>query len=473
MEESEILTDGEFFTRVQMEEVFDDSKTFVDSVPRKDPDEIVANMPDEGLKNFVLENFELPERKSVELERGLDIEEYIGKSWDFLLRDHTEDDGTFLGLKKSFVVPGGRFRETYYWDSYFTALGLAENGRMEIFENIMENFADLIERFGFIPNGTRTYYLDRSQPPFFGELMKLYSEEKDFRQASKFLPQLEKEYRFWMETKHSVKTDNVELNRYWSKKDTPRPESFREDRKTAEASGRDKKFFRDIRAACESGWDFSTRWTDGENLENIHTTDLLPVDLNAVLYGVEKQLADWHRRKENFRKAERFEEKAEDRREAFEKFFWSEEESFYFDYNFEEEEKTDRWTLAAVFPLYFGLASDSQADKVAEKLEEDFLMDGGLTTTLSEGFQWDSSNGWPPLQYMAVKGLERYGKDDLADMIRSRWLETCEKVFEEKNVMLEKYNVERPLGEVSDGEYSNQVGFGWTNGVYLALKNSG
>ncbi|MFB6115636.1 MAG: trehalase family glycosidase [Candidatus Nanohalobium sp.] len=423
------------------------------------------------LKRFVQQNFELPEKKEIDAPKDIPIEDYIHESWSFLKRTGTEDKGTYIGLKNPYIVPGGRFRETYYWDAYFTMLGLQKSGKTELLSGMVENFADLTDKYGFIPNGNRTYYLSRSQPPFFGEMLKLLEQEKGFSKASELLPKLEKEYSFWMEPGRAVELQEATLNRYWDERKEPRPESYSEDLNIKKKSGRDEEIFRDIRAACESGWDFSTRWTKGEGLENIHTTDFLPVDLNVLLYSNEKQLGEWNKRKGDSVRARKYLEKADERKKAFNKIFWDEEKEFYFDYDIEKQGRSDSWTLAAVFPLYFGLASEEQADKVAETLEEKFLEEGGLKTTLSKGLQWDSPNGWPPLQYLAVKGLLRYEKKELARKICSNWLETCEKVYSERNVLLEKYNVVDRGEDVKEGEYDNQVGFGWTNGIYLALKD--
>lgn len=467
MKERDIVTRGRLFRRVQTREIFNDSKTFVDAVPDKDPGKIIKDIPEKGLKEFVAEKFELPQHREIKTEQGLDIDEYIDRSWDFLERTGKEDRGTYIGLQNSFIVPGGRFRETYYWDSFFTLLGLEKSGREDLVISTIENTADMIDRFGFVPNGNRSYYLSRSQPPFFGEMLKVLENKSDKGLETKFIDCLEKEYRYWMEPGRSLEIEGSLLNRYWSEKQEPRPESYIEDFQTWENSSRGKEIFRDIRAGCESGWDFSTRWTAGKGLENIRTTDYLPLDLNSILYSIEKQLSRYR----NGEKAQNYRKKARERKESFDKFFWSEEKEFYFDYRIEEGKRSESWTLASTFPLYFGLASERQADKVAKTLEEKFLEKGGLKTTLKEGLQWDSPNGWPPLQYIAVKGLLNYGKAELAEEIASRWLETCEKVYSTEGTMLEKYNMVNPLEDVKDGEYDNQEGFGWTNGVYLEMKD--
>ena len=155
---------------------------------------------------------------------------------------------------------------------------------------------------------------------------------------------------------------------------------------------------------------------------------------------------------------------------AIQKYCWDEQRQFFYDYDFVRRENTSSETLAAVFPLYVGLANHKQAAAVAAKLERDFLRDGGLVTTLvSNDQQWDAPNGWAPLNYIAIKGLRRYGYIKLADTIKQRWLQTNQLVFERHHKFIEKYDVINPGELGGGGEYDLQDGFGWTNGVFESL----
>jgi len=93
-----------------------------------------------------------------------------------------------------------------------------------------------------------------------------------------------------------------------------------------------------------------------------------------------------------------------------------------------------------------------------------------VSTVNTTGQQWDAPNGWSPLQWIAVMGLKNYGKHQLAGTIAKRWLVLVEKVYASTGKLMEKYNVEDLAKEAGGGEYPSQDGFGWTNGVYLALK---
>lgn len=484
---------GELFEEVQLQNILGDGKTFPDSMPKKALAEInkeYQNQKDTAnfdLKQFVLKNFELPPKPNAEYhsDASLTAVEHINELWSILTRKPDQAGGSLIPLPHPYLVPGGRFREIYYWDSYFTMLGLQVSGRTDLIQHMVDNFTCLINTLGYIPNGNRTYYLGRSQPPFFSFMVKLLAESKK-NVLTKYLSALEKEYQFWMRGAKEVSEqqpalhrvvrmpDGSILNRYWDEHDTPRPESFKEDVELARHSlQKPEVLYRHLRAAAESGWDFSSRWFKDENLfSTIHTTEIIPVDLNCLLYHLEQVIAEGHKESGNNSQAALFLGSANHRKAAIKKYCWDATRGFFFDYDFVSQKLKNCYTLAAVFPVFVEIASPDQALVLQKVLGDQFLKPGGLTTTIfNSGQQWDAPNGWAPLQWIAVKGLQNYGLDELANKIKHAWLETNEKVFEHIGKMTEKYDVWNSHGEASGGEYPNQDGFGWTNGVYLALKS--
>lgn len=489
--------EGDLFEAVQRNRVFDDSKTFVDSVPLSSPETILQQFrdgreePDFDLRAFVERHFSVPDDgpgDAVETE-ARSMHAHVEAMWDHLTCDPVDsDDGeSLISLPHPYVVPGGRFRETYYWDSYFAAEGLAASGRLDVVEGLARNFASLVDRLGFVPNGNRCYYTTRSQFPLFCRLVGILVRERGIDAAAPYLQPLEREHAFWMRGRSDltdaspairrtvVLDDGAVLNRYWDEQARPRPESYREDVSLAEsvAPDRRERLYRDVRAACESGWDFSSRWlADGESLSTIRTTDIVPVDLNAALYDLESTLAEWVGHHGNTEAAESYREAARRRALALDARCWDEDAGFYLDYCWSEEERTDVWSLAGVTPLFFELASNRQAAAVAENLRVRFFAEGGLPTTLrTTGEQWDRPNGWAPLHWFAVVGLRRYGHDDLACEIARRWLRVNASVFARTGKMMEKYNVTNVERRTVVGEYPLQDGFGWTNGVVAALED--
>jgi len=169
-----------------------------------------------------------------------------------------------------------------------------------------------------------------------------------------------------------------------------------------------------------------------------------------------------------------FETKIKTRIDAIQNWCWNERKGCYFDYDLVDISHEIHFNLATIFPLFFNIATAAQAEKIATLIQEKFLHPGGLITTLyNTGQQWDAPNGWAPLQWMAYKGLQQYGFTELSKKIRANWITNCEKVFDDTGKMMEKYNVMDITITAGGGEYPNQDGFGWTNGVYLKMKAEG
>ncbi len=480
------------FEDVQMSRVFPDGKTFVDCLPKYPLAEINTkyiqqrDQPGFQLNQFVLANFDLPVPHSTgySSDRTKTVEENIEKLWDVLTRQPDEKKGTLIPLPHPYIVPGGRFGEIYYWDSYFTMLGLKASGRYAMLENMVNNFSYLIDTIGHIPNGNRSYFLSRSQPPFYAGMIQLLAEIKGKEILTNYLPQLEKEYWYWMKginelnerntaVNHTVQMPGGEiLNRYWDENDTPRPESLAADKELShQLEQSPKKLFRHLRAGAESGWDFSSRWFKNENsFASIHTADIIPVDLNCLLLHLEATIGEAHQLKGNTGVANQYQSLSDKRKKAIKKYCWNEEQGFYYDYDFSERKQKQTLHLGGTYPLFFGIAAMGQAKKMAVVIQEKMLQAGGVVTTLATtGQQWDAPNGWAPLQWMSIIGLENYGYHDLAATIAGRWIQLNTDVFKRTGKLMEKYNVMDTHLEAGGGEYAGQDGFGWTNGVLLAL----
>ncbi len=473
------------FHDVQLAGLFPDSKFFVDATPTIDPETVEKRYfkakegHDFDLRTFVQEHFTLPEDTNNEedLSAGKSIRRHITDLWDLLTVAPAHETlsrySNLIQLPYRSIIPGGRFREMFYWDTYFTMLGLKESGAIDLLENQVNNFAYLIRTFGFIPNGMRTYFLSRSQPPFFSLMVELLASIKGNAVLLNYLDALSTEYNFWMTGERLVDlTPDLQLNRYWDNTPEPRPESYKEDLELAERSSRtDSQLFLDLRAACESGWDFSSRWlTDPNDLSTIRTTQLLPVDLNCLLYHLEKTLAQASQLQQHQQAADRYTKAAKERKTAIQNLFWSSKHQWFMDVELETKLPANQLTLAGAFPLFLGIATQDQAEQAGQTIRKTFLKEGGLlTTTIRSGQQWDAPNGWAPLQWVTYKGCSNYGLDNLALDIAHRWTRNVERVYEKSGKLVEKYNVENTQLEAGGGEYPNQDGFGWSNGVYLAL----
>jgi alpha,alpha-trehalase len=319
-------------------------------------------------------------------------------------------------------------------------------------------------------------------------MIALYLATAGGARAVPYLEALEAEHAFWMDGAAGLGPgeahrrvvrlrDGAVLNRYWDDRPEPRPESYREDFELAQAvpAARREALFRNLRAAAESGWDFSSRWMrDPGDLRTLETTELVPVDLNAALDRTERTIAALRTvraRSGDAAVAAEFLRRADDRRRALLAAAFDPAEGYFFDVRWRTGERvTDRPTLAAAAPLYFGLATPAQGRAVAARLERDFLAPGGFVTTrIVSGQQWDAPNGWPPLQWLAIAGVAHYGRADLAREARTRWLALNRRIYAATGKMTEKYDVVDLSKPAGGGEYPTQDGFGWTNGVALGF----
>lgn len=504
----------ELFVAVQSGGVFGDSKTFVDCAPLADPAAILEayraqhRKPDFDLAAFVHRHFKISKPSALEYVSvpGQSLCGHIDALWSVLTRHPRKHaaQSSALQLPQPYAVPGGRFGELYYWDSYFTMVGLAASGRSDLLGDMVVNFSYLIDTYGFVPNGTRSYYLSRSQPPVFALMLELAGQYGAASPAD-HICQLQQEHAYWMAGAHELVhgqasrrvvrlPGGVLLNRYWDDRDTPREESWLEDVTTAHACQREPQdVYRNLRAAAESGWDFSSRWLTEEaalglqdhsstraraasavTLAAICTTDILPVDLNAFLYKLETMLSVLSHGAGDAAAGESYAALAEARRQAVLSLCWDAGQGAFFDYDWRKGERRSCLTAASLTPLFVGLAEQAQADAMANTVRARLLAPGGLATTeCASDQQWDRPNGWAPLQWMGIRGLSAYGHGALARDIAHRWLTTVAGVYEAEGKLVEKYALrELPCGEAhggGGGEYPLQDGFGWTNGVTRAL----
>lgn len=481
---------GPLFVQVQMDALFPDGKAFPDAVPKDSPPVIlrryraVRPRSHAALLRFVNGAFSLPtQARTPPAHRDKSLQAHIARLWPLLTRQPAVPPpySSLLYVPEPYVVPGGRFREFYYWDSYFTMLGLIPDGHLDTARDLVADFSYMLREYGHIPNGARTYYLSRSQPPVYYLMVGLLSPDPAAA-WSRHLTDLEREYAYWMAGSAGLHpgmarrnvvemSDGSVLNRYWDASDTPRDESYRNDVLIARASRRPSaQVYRDLRAAAESGWDFSSRWlADGRHLTTIRTTDIVPIDLNSLLYGLERAISSGCAARHEAACEQSFADRARRRRRAIDRYLWDPKAGYFMDYDWRHGRRTGELSAATLYPLFTGVADIRQADAVGAVTQMRLLEQGGIVTTnVHSGQQWDAPNGWPPLQWIAVVGFRRYDQPALAHEIARRWLATVQRVFANTGKLVEKYDVEHNLPG-GGGEYPLQDGFGWTNGVTLAL----
>jgi alpha,alpha-trehalase len=385
-----------------------------------------------------------------------DAREYIQKYWENLKRLHPKDDESLLGLPNSYLVPSYDenasfdYDELYYWDSYFMIQGMLQGATAdkEMVKGILENLISLFERFKIIPNASRTYLMGRSQPPFLTSfIFDIYdSFDMDNEWLKDAIEIAKQEYEtVWMGTKKpNDRRVYHDLSRYY-----------------------DINMLHDL-AEAESGWDMTPRF-------NRKALNYVPVDLNALLFKYEMDFARAASIFGDNRDALRWTTTANARKRSMNQLMWDKLRGLYYDYNFVREKRGNVSSLASYFTMWAGLATDKQAEQMVKALRR-FENKGGLATTDalpigqyvlgSMPTQWAYPNGWAPLQFIAIKGLERYGYKEDAKRLATKWLKNNLDWFNAHGVFLEKYNVVSPEKPPVKGVYPSQTGFGWTNAVF-------
>lgn len=376
---------------------------------------------------------------------------YIDEYWPKLIRENRSDSRTLIGLPHPYMVPAEAagqhmFQEMYYWDSFFTALGLLGTPHAGLISGMAENMAALYRRFGVIPNASRFYFLSRSQPPFFTQMIRLgYRQKCDQGDANA---------ESWLAEMMALAADEHET--VWLGAAQPHHRQI--------YRGLSRHFdinYLDLLAACETGWDHSPRF-DERCLAH------LPVDLNSLLYLREQDLAWAAQQRGDGDAAAAWERRAEERAVTMLELMWDAEEGFFFDYDYVRRERNPYPSLAGFYPLFAGLATVEQAEQAVLGWLPKFEMPGGLQTTLTPkaGCQWAHPNGWAPLQWIVTEGLDRYGFHESAARLRTKWCDTCAETFALTGGMWEKYNVVTPTTGTEEGLYGMVKGFGWSNGVF-------
>jgi alpha,alpha-trehalase len=435
------------------------------------------------------------------------------------------DPAGLLYLENRYVVPGGRFNEMYGWDSYFIIRGLVRDGRIDLAKGMVENFFFEIEHYGGVLNANRTYYLTRSQPPFLTSMiLAVYDAEKaDGRANKEWLAKAYdnavRDHELWTSEPH--RAGSTGLSRYYDFGNGPAAESVKDEtghyRQVAAYFleqpdlGRDyvvgssaskpstlaagppfalqicevaktmapaacdpagtvalsADYYKGDRAMRESGFDISFRFGP----YGARTHHFAPVCLNSLLYKTEKDLEQMSAvlgRKDD---SEKWRQRAEQRKADVQKYLWDSGRGLYFDYDFLKQSRSTYEYVTTFYPLWAGIATAEQARSVMQHIDR-FEQPGGLVMSPYEtGGQWDFPYAWAPNQLMAIEGMRRNGFHEEANRVSDKFLSMVMENFRRDGTIREKYDAVKRSSDtqVTAGYHINIVGFGWTNGVFLAL----
>lgn len=404
--------------------------------------------------------------------RYQNVREYIAAGWDRTVRVNTCDTpDSLIGLPEPYTVPceDGMFNELYYWDTYFTNEGLIADGRIDLAKGNVNDIIYLIGRYGFMPNGNRLWYLSRSQPPFATAMAEsVFNATRDTAWLASVWPVLCREHEFWRKERMTP----AGLNRYGGSPDEKLLKEF-----TITASSRlgtdfralgweeDRlsKFGYDCVAECESGWDFNPRF-------DRRCGDFCPIDLNAILYKAEKTMASfatvlgcddpgiW-------------ESRAAERKERILQLCYDPDKKAFFDYDFVHSSRSDVLSAAPFALLWAGMLDGEHAESVRRTLES-LEFDCGIAVCAKApyefSYQWSYPNSWPPVTFMAVKGLAGYGFREDAERLAGKYLRATERLFRRTGQLWEK--MDATTGSIpADSEYGTPAMLGWTAGTFVCF----
>ncbi|XP_063695618.1 trehalase-like [Culicoides brevitarsis] len=520
--DSQVYCYGNLLHTVQLASIYADSKTFVDMKMLVSEEETLKNF-----ESFMATHNQNPTRDQVKqwvesnfAARGNEFVDWIPDDWvkepkfldkikDSALKEWARDLNNFwikLGRKMKqdvydneklysiipvpnpVMVPGGRFLEIYYWDSYWIIRGLLHCEMFKTVKGILQNLRSFIQRFNHIPNGGRVYYLGRSHPPLLANMIKSYYDfTKDQEFVLNSLADLQTEFEFFME-RHLVEVNGVQLFRYIDNSFGPRPESYREDYEKGAIFQTDEEkedFYSEMKAGAESGMDFTARWfitANGSwkgNLTDSKARSVIPVELNAYMYKNAMLLAEWFGWAGDQVQVEYYRQKASELLNAINKVLWHEDIGSWLDYDLINNRRRELFSASNLAPLWVKAFNPADEAKITLKILNYLKVvgvndyPGGVPNTLEHtGEQWDFPNVWAPLQHLIIIGMDNLSHPDakaLAYNWTEKWVRNNYLTYKDTRAMFEKYSAIEIGGQGGGGEYEVQLGFGWSNGAILDL----
>eukprot|EP01084_Bolivina_argentea_P138021 243072_1 len=530
-----IFCSGDMLNVIQDYDFFNDSKYFVDMEMLQDP-EVILNkwnktIIQQNLTNnkdavykFTLKYFKYPAGSDItscipiDYNSSIDLPSQLKNKisdtklqtfasnvyqlWQFLCKKlhsnvytHPKRHSLLPLPNAQMIVAGGRFREIYYWDSYWITHGLLVSNMSISARNMVSNLMNLTATYGHMLNGNRIYYQNRSQPPLLTFMVDAIYEFEHKNNSFilnnlEYLNILKSEYYWWMNksNKQIISINGYELNLYYIDANSPRPEGYIHDENVInhlqnDSVQNENKAYSSLRSGAESGMDYSSRWClhryCSNNLTNINTINVIPVELNAYLYFVELTLAKlFHITGTNAQDVYNFTVAAQKRLIAIENVLWDDIDGKWRDYDVENGQQINDdgiETISSYIPLWLLPYNKTIGIKVLTSFNESGLIyRGGVSTTnVDDNQQWDYPNAWPPMQWIMAKAAEKYNNTDIGQYLLKNITQTyINAVYIGMNIthyMHEKYNVHN-VGHSGDGGFYNpQIGFGWSNGVALSF----
>jgi alpha,alpha-trehalase len=395
------------------------------------------------------------------------VREHIRERWDQTVVSTRNEPGV-VPLPHPFTVPtiGPTFRSFFYWDTYFTCLGLLRQDRVDLAVGNARNFIHLCRTLGFIPNFNLEGHLNRSQLPVAALLYaEIWQTTGDREILADAYDALGIEYAYWMGlrsgphglNRHSTHATPVEVDAFYgvvkdrfAKIPTDRAER--------------RRFLFDAIAEAEN-WDFTPRY-------DRRCSDFYAVDLNALLLSMEEIAQDFATELGVTEDAVQWSERAAKRRALMREFLWNPEKGLFFDYDLARGCQGSVISAANYFALACGVPTAGEAALMLAPLAASLELEYGLSTCAAresmgeQVYQWDYPNAWPPIQAMGMIGMQRYGFAAEAKRLAEKYVSTVVRNFESSGQLWEKYNACTGGIDVAD-EYAMPPMMGWTAGIFL------
>lgn len=486
---TQLIPDKEYsmlFHDVQLHQVYSSSKVFPDCTPVITTEKIDSYYRKEKqitgfvLKDFVETYFLIPSGRKQHclVDTNIPVEEYINDLWTTLhVSNNTKTNSSLISLPYQYISTGGN-NELNYLNGYFALLGLRKEGKAELVECMVKNYAWMIDTFGYIPVANRTYYLSRSQMPFFSLMVELLAEIKGDSVYAEYLNSLEKEYNYWMNGKNLLSDSvnavnrvvlmpgNLVLNRYWGNEFRPRSETYYRDIQIAGYSPLiDSIDYRNIYALEESGYVFNADTINPDTLKSV--VNILSVQLNCLLYNLELTLSKASLIAGNTEASKVYSGYVKKRKKAINKYLWNKEQDYYHNYNFITQEyiQTD---MGGTYPLYFSIAPNSYVKSIVSYISDRIELYGQYE---EDGVRYKSLRYRWFDYYVCVKGLENYSQNKLGGHIKEDWLQVFSLMYKNTGCLVKSScnNNSTAMCKKSDlSHYNDEAGI---SGLYLYFMN--
>lgn len=392
------------------------------------------------------------------------IKEHIGKT----VKECKKDTLGSIALPKPYSVPSlnGAFQQDmFYWDTYFTNIGLLLDSDYEQALNNVENILYLIDRFGFMPNGSNVIFLNRSQPPFASMMVRdVYEKIKDKQWLARACKILEKEYTFWM-TKRLTPTGLNRYSNHATKEDNVSFFDYMKYRFSDLAAVTDSvelmKQSSHLLAEAESGWDFSPRF-------NFQCENYNPIDLNANLYLYETNFIYFYKEL-NKHGSHRWRDAAEKRKHLLNKYCYNANDGCFYDYDYVNNQLSPIYSAAVFNLLWAEVLTNEQARNIVKNLQR-LEYPCGIAACekgkRTKAYQWDFPNAWASFNVLCISGLDRYGFKDDAHRIAQKYVDSIVSIYHDTGNLWEKFNAEHGNLDVTN-EYETPPFMGWTAGAFI------